>query len=127
MSNASNPPALPAELTRPDAQMVVDALNLRLHTTELENATKFLKLATAASRTLSFGEGTLTWTASKSAATKEIEHGLAVTPAVVFLTSTNPAITFGVESKSSSKFKVGGYFEQSVLTGTFAFYWLAIG
>jgi hypothetical protein len=33
---SSPPPALPAELTRPDAQMVVDALNLRLW--ELEQA-----------------------------------------------------------------------------------------
>lgn len=30
----SNPPGLPAELSRPDAQLIVDALNLRLHTQE---------------------------------------------------------------------------------------------
>lgn len=34
----SNPPGLPSQLSRPDAQLIIDALNLRLHALESEGA-----------------------------------------------------------------------------------------
>lgn len=120
------PLPLPSTVKDPATQQCLDQIANQFPIQAANVANAFLRLATVGNHKASFGEGTLTWTASKIAAAKEIEHGLGVTPAVVFLTSTNSAITFGVESKTASKFKVGGYFEQSVLTGTFAFYWLAI-
>ncbi len=86
-----------------------------------------LKLAVAGNRKVGFGEGTLTWTASASAAAKEIEHGIGSTPSVVLVTSTNPALIFAANTFGSTKFKAEGFSVAGAISGTFTFYWLAIG
>jgi hypothetical protein len=80
-------------------------------------------------RTINFGTTTLTWTASKTPATKEIEHGLGVVPKIVIpvinLTGNASAFVNG-GNYTTTKFTLGGFAPEAItFTATIA--WIAIG
>lgn len=87
----------------------------------------FLQLAVAADRELSFGTGTLTWTASEASATKEIAHGLVTTPTIVLPISRDWDYSYAIPSKGGTNFTAqGGKITAGNVSTTKTFDWIAI-
>lgn len=93
----------------------------------------FLELkTTGTSRKVTFGTGTVSFSAADTSAELDVAHGLAVTPLCVICTPSTPANTRVTIQESSSPgstyFHVKGFQTQgSAITADQTFYWLAIG
>lgn len=76
-----------------------------------------------------FGTNTVTFTASASSAGTAVTHGLSRTPKFL---NCNQAVStsvliFGASSVGASTFTASAFSVAGAITGTFTFYWLAIG
>lgn len=126
---AEQPPALPGTLSRPDAQRIIDALNLRLYTQEQAVAKGVVPglATTGTQRKIAFGSTSVTFSASKFSGEVEVTHGLGTTPLHIYVTSENAEITAGTRGYTSTQFtlQAGDWLE--AITGTRTIHWLAIG
>lgn len=125
----SNPPGLPAELSRPDAQLIVDALNVRLHTLEKKTP---VQTADGSERKIAFGVKELTYPgASQESGSVEVEHGLGVEPQAVNLTplhgTTGGYGELEEVTKIKIKFKAKNPFSEPEAGLKVKMYWTVIG
>lgn len=75
-----------------------------------------------------FGTSTATFSGSPISGTAVVTHGLGKTPACVLTTAINTVILYEITASGATTFSVAGYNTTgAALTGTFSFYWLAIG
>jgi hypothetical protein len=86
----------------------------------------FLQLLTLAKRTVAFGVRNLTFN-NVSIMTDTFGHGLPSTPLYVFAQSGDHSFNTGVDTLTATQMRVvGRQINDSLVTGTFPFYWLAI-
>lgn len=100
--------------------------------TRIESALKYAINTFGQILGITFGSGSATWSTATTSADQAITHSLGRTPKVVFIQQINTAaITYGVKSVGSTTFTVTGFYTDHVtmgnLSGTFSFYWLALG
>lgn len=104
----------------------------KIASTDLATGAKqlFPQLVSAATRKVNFGESSVTFTASKQAAVKEVEHGLAVKPIFVgFMLEAEAGenlIGLRATERTTSKFKMFANCTAAI-SGTFTVTWFAVG
>lgn len=130
------------KLTQEKAEELFDAMTRnfedlynRVQTQEAANeaGNEFLRLLTKGKRKITWGEATLTWTASKASAKVEVTHKLGAAPSHVSLQLENPNAPFAsgisfdanLVSRSSTKFIIGGTCSEAI-SASFGCLWLAI-
>jgi hypothetical protein len=116
---------LPTTVDDPATQQCLDRLAQQFPI-QGANLAKTLKVLSG-TPTLAFGTGTFVFTASTISAEATVTHGLPKTPTVVIGSASDPALSFAVKSLGSTTFKAQSFDAFGATTGSFTFYWLAIG
>ena len=116
---------LPSAVGDPATQQCLDRIAEQFPI-QGSNLAKILKVLNG-TPTLVFGTGTFVFTASNLSAEVTVTHGLGKTPTIVVGCASEAVLSFAAKSFGASTFKAQSFDAFGATTGSFTFYWLAIG